>query len=47
MFNKLKYYFIEHAGIWISLTLLYVNWTGTENEKKDERERERERERGV
>ena len=45
MCNKLKYYVIEHAGLCISFTLLYVSWTGTENEKKDEREKERERER--
>ena len=33
---------IEHACIWIFLTLICVNWRRTENEEMRERERERE-----
>jgi len=38
IYNKLQHYLIEHACIWIFLTLIYVNWTKTENEERNERE---------
>jgi hypothetical protein len=41
--NKLQHYLIEHAGIWIYLTLICACWRRTENEERRERERERER----
>ena len=30
-YNKLQHYLIEHACIWIFLTLICVNWRRTEN----------------
>ena len=43
IYNKLQHYLIEHAGIWIYLTLICACWRRTENEERRERERERER----
>ena len=39
MYNKLQLYLIEHACIWIFLTLICVDWTKTEIEETNERER--------
>ena len=38
MYNKLQHYLIEHACLWIFLTLICVNWIRTENEERNERE---------
>ena len=46
IYNKSQHYLIEHASIWIFLTLICVNGTRKENEERNEREREREREVG-
>jgi hypothetical protein len=35
IYNKLQHYLIQHASIWIFLTLICVNWTRTDNEKKE------------
>jgi hypothetical protein len=40
-YNKLQHYLIEHACIWIVLTLICVNWRRTENEERNYRKRER------
>ena len=45
IYNKFQHYLIEHACLWIFLTLICVNWIRTENEGRNERERETERER--
>ena len=37
IYNKLQYYLIAHACIWIFLTLICVNWTA-ENEEMNDRE---------
>jgi hypothetical protein len=42
IYNKLQHYLIEHACLWIFLTLICVDWRRTENEERNERERERE-----
>jgi fumarate reductase subunit D len=34
-YNKLQHYLIEHACIWIFLTLICVNWRRTENEERN------------
>ena len=34
-YNKLQHYLIEHAFIWIFLTLICVNWWRTENEERN------------
>jgi hypothetical protein len=34
-YNKLQHYLIEHACIWIFLTLICVNWIRTENEERN------------
>jgi hypothetical protein len=38
IYNKLQHYLIEHASIYIFLTLICVDWTKTENEERNERE---------
>ena len=39
IYNKLQHYLIEHACIYILLTLICVDWTKTENEERNDRER--------
>jgi len=34
IYNELQHYLIEHACLWIFLTLICVNWIRTENKKK-------------
>jgi hypothetical protein len=38
IYNKLQHYLIEHACIYIFLTLICVDWTKIENEERNERE---------
>jgi hypothetical protein len=46
IYNKLQHHLIEHACLWIFVTLICVNWIRTENEEMNEWERDREREVG-
>jgi hypothetical protein len=40
IYNKSQHYLIEHASIWIFLTLICVNGTRKDNEERNERERD-------